>query len=129
MAKRNEYTRKIDKIIGNKIRYLRLAKGVRIEELAKSIDVTRQQIEKYESGTNRISAGRMLMIAQALNENISYFYTDLDSKTSENAMTRPISKRQERVCMTLTSNFMKIRDTERQNVVSTLVQFFLKESA
>lgn len=129
MTKRNEYISKVDKIIGNKIRYSRLAKGIKIEELAKAIDVTRVQMEKYESGINRIAIGRMLMIARALNEKVSYFYADLDSQNMDPAITRHLSKKEERMCMRVTSNFMKIHDTKSQNAVNSLLQLFTKESA
>jgi transcriptional regulator with XRE-family HTH domain len=44
----------IDKHIGDKILSLRLAYGLSRNQLAKKLDITQQQIEKYEKGTNRI---------------------------------------------------------------------------
>jgi transcriptional regulator with XRE-family HTH domain len=52
--------------------------GVSSYELAERIDVTNQQVHKYERGTNRISAGRLYEIACALNTPITYFYEGFD---------------------------------------------------
>ena len=47
------------------------------EALAERLGVTFQQIQKYERGANRVSAGRLHELAQALNTNIQYFYEGL----------------------------------------------------
>jgi transcriptional regulator with XRE-family HTH domain len=52
--------------IGRRIRELRLIKGISQEGLAKDIDVTFQQIQKYEKGINRVSASTLLDICSAL---------------------------------------------------------------
>lgn len=52
-----------DSTIGKNILWLRLAKGWSRMELAAKIDVSHQQLLKYERATNRISAGRLQLIA------------------------------------------------------------------
>lgn len=69
----------LDKTIGKKILELRLAMGLSRENIANDIGVTHQQIAKYESGTNRLSIGRLLEISEALETDPSYFYSDLIS--------------------------------------------------
>ena len=55
-----------DKTIGAKVRARRLALGMSQESLAQSLGLTFQQVQKYESGKNRITASRLQQIASAL---------------------------------------------------------------
>ena len=66
MARKNNHIEKIDKIIGGRIYSLRVAQGIARKQLAKLIEVTPQQLQKYEKGTNRISVGRLVLIAKSL---------------------------------------------------------------
>ena len=52
--------------------------GLTQQQMAELIGVTYQQAHKYETGINRISAGRLYQIAQALGVEISYFFEDVD---------------------------------------------------
>jgi transcriptional regulator with XRE-family HTH domain len=67
--------------IGRKIRALRLERGLSQSDLARGIGLTFQQVQKYEKGTNRVSAGRLQRIADLLNVPITYFYSGLGSRT------------------------------------------------
>jgi transcriptional regulator with XRE-family HTH domain len=49
----------IDKQVGNKVRSYRLALGMSQSKLAEAVDLTFQQIQKYEKVSNRISASRL----------------------------------------------------------------------
>lgn len=55
-----------DARIGTQIRHYRLLAGVSQERLAHNLGVTFQQLQKYESGTNRISAARLAQVARTL---------------------------------------------------------------
>ena len=117
MARKNDYIKEIDQFIGKKIYSLRLAKGLSRQQLADLIEVTHQQLQKYEKGTNRISVGRLVLIAKALSKTVSYFYEGLDNKDSEALMTQ-----HQRMCIEVSRNFMKIRSADHQNAVNTLVR-------
>lgn len=56
----------IDLAIGERIRENRLARGLSLQDLAKAIGVTHQQIQKYERGTCRVSAAMLYRLADAL---------------------------------------------------------------
>jgi transcriptional regulator with XRE-family HTH domain len=56
----------IDKIVGENIQKRRVALGMTQQDLADEINVTYQQIHKYETGKNRIACSRLYMIAMAL---------------------------------------------------------------
>lgn len=60
--------------IGRKIRALRLERGLSQSGLAEGIGLTFQQVQKYEKGTNRVSAGRLQKIADMLNTPVMFFY-------------------------------------------------------
>src|SRR2546430_1471745 len=66
--------------IGRKIRALRLDRGLSQSGLADGIDLTFQQVQKYEKGINRVSAGRLQRIADTLNIPVTFFYTGMGSK-------------------------------------------------
>src|SRR5262249_908743 len=60
--------------IGRKIRALRLERGMSQTNLADGIGLTFQQVQKYEKGTSRVSAGRLQKIAGLLNIPVTFFY-------------------------------------------------------
>lgn len=121
MVRKNDYILKVDKFIGGKIYSLRLAKGLSRQQLSKVIGVTHQQLQKYEKGTNRISVGRLVLIAKALSKDVSYFYEGLEANDKEPVMTQ-----HQRMCIEVSRNFMKILSSEHQNAVNTLVKSLSK---
>ena len=79
MARKVEYIEQIDRFIGTKIQELRLAHGMSRQDLGDLIEVTHQQLQKYEMGINRVSAGRLAFIAKYLNTSVGSFYEGLDA--------------------------------------------------
>ncbi|WP_142416120.1 helix-turn-helix domain-containing protein [Bartonella massiliensis] len=68
-----------DIAIGQRIRYRRIAMGLSQKALGSFLGVSFQQIQKYEKGFNRVSAGRLLEIAQKLEVLMSFFYANLST--------------------------------------------------
>lgn len=68
----------IDRYIGERIRRRRTMLGMTQDDLAAALGVSYQQIQKYETAANRISAGRLYAIAQRLGVEISYFFDQFD---------------------------------------------------
>lgn len=69
-----------DRRIGKRIRERRLSLNLRQEDLARSLEITQRQLQKYETGINRISAARLVICARALKVHVSWFYqTDADA--------------------------------------------------
>ena len=125
MARQNDYITRIDQFIGSKIYNLRLAKGLSRQQLAEVIGVTHQQLQKYEKGTNRISAGRLVLISKALDKTPEFFYEGFDQsddKPAENTM-------HQRMCIEVSRNFMKLRNSDHQNAINSLLRSLVKESA
>ena len=65
-----------NKHLGNKLKLRRLALGLTQTKVAKAINVTFQQIQKYEKGTNGVSSIRLLQLSNYLKVPINYFYED-----------------------------------------------------
>ena len=60
--------------LGKKLRMRRLSLGLTQTKVAEAINVTFQQIQKYEKGTNGVSSARLMQISQFLKVPITYFY-------------------------------------------------------
>jgi transcriptional regulator with XRE-family HTH domain len=73
MPKRRSDKRDIE--VGRRLRTYRLQRGLSQEKLADQLGVTFQQVQKYEKGTNRISAGRLQRISEVLDIPITEFFT------------------------------------------------------
>jgi transcriptional regulator with XRE-family HTH domain len=69
--------------IGRKIRALRLERGLSQSGLAEGIGLTFQQVQKYEKGANRVSAGRLQRIADLLSVPITFFYSGMGVRTKK----------------------------------------------
>jgi transcriptional regulator with XRE-family HTH domain len=69
--------------IGRKIRALRLERGLSQSGLADSIGLTFQQLQKYEKGANRVSAGRLHKIAEMLNIPVTFFYGGMSARAKK----------------------------------------------
>ena len=71
----------IDHHVGRRLRQRRRILGLTQQKLAEDVSIRFQQIQKYESGANRISASRLWALAQALDVPVSYFFEGLDAET------------------------------------------------
>jgi len=67
-----------DRRIGARLRFWRRTLNSNPKQLAKKLNITYQQLQKYEKGINRISASRLHRIAQELQVPINFFFQDLD---------------------------------------------------
>jgi len=73
----------VDVHVGKRIRHRRWLVGMTQQQLAESVGIKFQQIQKYETGANRVSASRLWDIADALDVEVSFFFEGLDQE-SEN---------------------------------------------
>ena len=67
----------VDVHVGKRVRLRRTLLGMSQEQLGASLNITFQQVQKYERGANRISASRLWDISQILDVQISYFFDDM----------------------------------------------------
>ncbi len=111
----------IDEHVGNRVRLRRTMLGLSQERLAEALGVSFQQIQKYERGGNRISAGRLYSISRVLNVPVSFFFQDVPGhKTGESAAEDDESLAR-RETLELVRAFYRIRDPRvRENLVAML---------
>ncbi len=62
--------------LGKKLRMRRLSLGLTQTKVANAINVTFQQIQKYEKGTNGVSSSRLMQLSNFLKVPVTYFYED-----------------------------------------------------
>lgn len=77
--KNQRSTTPTDKLIGKKIRELRILSGISQDELGRHLGVSFQQVQKYEAATNRVSISTMISIAEKFKCSVSGILGKLDS--------------------------------------------------
>jgi transcriptional regulator with XRE-family HTH domain len=79
-------THPVDVHVGKRVRHRRWLIGMTQQQLAEQVGIKFQQIQKYETGANRISASRLWDIADALGVQVSFFFEGLeDEQAAETA--------------------------------------------
>jgi transcriptional regulator with XRE-family HTH domain len=68
----------VDAHVGKRVRHRRWMMGMTQQQLGERVGIKFQQIQKYETGMNRVSASRLWDIAQALEVPVSYFFEGLE---------------------------------------------------
>jgi len=76
----------VDVHVGKRIRHRRWVSGTTQQQLADQVGIKFQQIQKYETGMNRVSASRLWDIAHALHVEVSFFFEGLDSEQIDGAL-------------------------------------------
>lgn len=71
----------VDVHVGKRIRLRRTLLGMSQEQLGNALNITFQQVQKYERGANRVSASRLWDISQIVDVPISYFFEDMSDTT------------------------------------------------
>lgn len=116
----------VDRIVGQRVRWRRRELKLTQEKLGELLDLTFQQVQKYEKGINRISAGRLFEVADVLSVPVSYFFEGaeehLDRNRSglgeESDVSAPILSGE---TMELVTAFQKIEDPSlRASILSTV---------
>ena len=78
----------VDVHVGKRVRLRRTLLGMSQEQLGASLNITFQQVQKYERGANRISSSRLWDISQILDVEISYFFDDMTDDTMRSSPRR-----------------------------------------
>lgn len=130
----------IDEYIGSRIRLRRNLVGLSQNQLAQTLNISFQQLQKYEKGSNRISGSRMWHLARTLNTPISYFFDGIertlssrgidfsvfskdclcDSSDDFGILQQPYEMQQN--IRELINAFVRINDVEIRNNILALVQ-------
>lgn len=110
-----------DHLVSLRIRQRRIMLGLTQQHMAELIGVTYQQAHKYETGINRISAGRLYQIAQALGVDVSYFFEEVDAAVGGKRQP-PEMMPQQRMLLELARNFANIRSRKHQEALCNMAR-------
>ncbi|MBR4927762.1 MAG: helix-turn-helix transcriptional regulator [Alphaproteobacteria bacterium] len=79
-TKNTDYaTTPVDAYVGSRIKLRRNLLGISQERLAEEVGITFQQVQKYERGLNRVSAGRLWQIAKTLGVSVNFFFEETNN--------------------------------------------------
>lgn len=78
----------VDLHVGKRVRLRRTLLGMSQEQLGTELNITFQQVQKYERGANRVSASRLWDIGQILDVPINYFFDDMTENTMRSSPRR-----------------------------------------
>lgn len=119
---------RIDELVGQRIRWRRKELKWTQEQLSEKLGLTFQQVQKYEKGVNRISAGRLYELACVLDVEIGYFfegakeYLSLPQQFQEDAAEAAPLPQFDHEAMDLVSHFQQIRNEELRKALLATVK-------
>jgi transcriptional regulator with XRE-family HTH domain len=108
-----------DRAIGKRVRALRIEQGMSQTTLGDEIGVTFQQIQKYENGVNRISAGRLQKIAEALRVPVSIFF-DIESALGD--VPSPVDDLQTEGAVRLLRAYSRVTDLRARHALINIAK-------
>ena len=104
--------------LGRKLRMRRLSLGLTQTKVANAINVTFQQIQKYEKGTNGVSSSRLIQLSNFLKVPITYFFEDF---TENNNIDKNIQEDNSDLNYSfLIKTFSKLNETQKQKIFTLL---------
>ena len=109
----------VDRLVGDRIRRRRILMGLTQDQLGESLGISYQQIQKYETGANRVSAGRLFLIAERLEVAPGWFFDPVKSDASSDDFDELGSSR---LLMEFVRGFARIRDERLKSVLVSLVR-------
>ena len=109
----------VDRLVGDRIRRRRILMGLTQDQLGEALGISYQQVQKYETGANRVSAGRLYLIASRLEVSPGWFFDPVKSDASSSDFDDLGSSRQ---LMDFVRSFSKIEDDRLKAVLVSLVR-------
>ncbi|MEX3317006.1 helix-turn-helix domain-containing protein [Sulfitobacter sp. PS-8MA] len=108
----------VDVHVGKRIRQRRWLTGMTQQKLAEMVGIKFQQIQKYETGANRVSASRLWDIADALGVPVSFFFEGLKEDGSEAASEEglPTDLMGDKEAMELVRSYYAIPENQRRRL-------------
>ena len=104
--------------LGKKLRMQRLSLGLTQTKVAQAINVTFQQIQKYEKGTNGVSSNRLMQLSQFLKVPIIYFFEDY--KDFKNINSGELINNEDLNYSFLTRTFSSLSKTQKDKIFQIL---------
>lgn len=113
----NRITDSFDRHVGARIRERRLTQGLTQQQFASKLGITHQQQHKYERGLDRVSAGRLFVMALVLETPVTWFFGDLGATR---ATTSPTTRQLK--SLELLRYFELINDRGQQEAISQMAR-------
>lgn len=112
----------VDVHVGKRIRHRRWLVGMTQQQLAEKVGIKFQQIQKYETGMNRVSASRLWDISDVLEVEISFFFAEMsedkdsDETTASGARNVPMDIMADREAVELVRSYYAIPEHQRRRL-------------
>jgi transcriptional regulator with XRE-family HTH domain len=106
----------VDVHVGKRIRHRRWLAGMTQQQLAERVGIKFQQIQKYETGANRVSASRLWDIADALDVEVSFFFEGLGSDVADAEAGVPSDILGDKEAMELVRSYYSIPENQRRRL-------------
>ena len=110
----------VDVHVGKRVRHRRWMVGMTQQQLAEKVGIKFQQIQKYETGMNRVSASRLWDIAEALGVPVAFFFEGADENPAEKASTKadnvPADILADKEALELVRSYYAIPETQRRRL-------------
>ena len=112
----NKAPHPIDIHVGQRLKQQRKLQGISQENLAKQLGITFQQIQKYENGTNRISASKLYELSQILKTPIQFFFENYEKSTQQIEKPSELTTKE----LTLIKSFRQLTPAQQQALISLI---------
>ena len=109
----------VDARVGDRIRRRRILMGLTQDQLGEALGISYQQIQKYETGANRVSVGRLYLIAERLEVNPGWFF---DGNLSDASQSDVDELGSSRLLMDFVRSFSRIQDDRLKAALVALVR-------
>ena len=109
---------KVDLHVGKRIRQRRWLTGMTQQKLAEMVGIKFQQIQKYETGANRVSASRLWDIADALEVTVAFFFEGMEGEDVEVTTSGkvPVDVMGDKEAMDLIRSYYAIPEDQRRRL-------------
>ena len=112
----------LDVALGSRVRLLRKELGLSQDRLARLVGITFQQVQKYETGANRISFSRLMELAQALESSVSDLIGGLDGSKPSTSQSRKIALLTASGASDLIEAYCGIKSLQRRRMILNLAR-------
>ena len=108
----------VDVHVGKRVRHRRWLVGMTQQQLAEKVGIKFQQIQKYETGANRVSASRLWDISEVLDVPVSFFFEGLDVEQAAVAKEErmPLDLMGDKEAMELIRSYYSIPENQRKRL-------------
>lgn len=112
-------TRDLEIQVGRRVRIGRMLRGMTQMQLGDALGLTFQQIQKYESGANRVGAGRLFLMAGLFEVPVDFFFVDVTDGTRPGAAPRALGRR-DRLALDVMRQLARIDRADQRKAVQNI---------